>query len=130
MSPGATLEALPAEILTRIFGLLKVNEALKLSETCKRLSLITQGEFYWQDLIRTTYGIDLRHATTVSDRSVPCHIFFKEVLYRFGRFLGLWQRQTLGHYGALVQVIKKNTINNHESCRKRIRSQYCKIETY
>lgn len=104
MNPGATLEDLPAEILTKIFGLLKVNEALKLSQTCKRLNLITQGEFYWQDLIRTTYGIDLRQAT-VNDKNVSSHIFFKEVLYRFGKFLGLWQRQTLGHYGALVQVI-------------------------
>ena len=103
----ATLVDLPTEIHEKIFGFLTVHEALKLSQTCKRLSLITQGEFFWQRLIKRDYGIDLRQ-DAASDRSVSSQLFFKKVLYRFGKFIGLWQRQTLGHYGALIQVLTLN----------------------
>ena len=101
MSNRVAIETLPLEILVKIFSYLRVNEALRLALTCKRLSLITQEEFFWQDLIKKEFGIDLRQAKS---RPVPAKIFYQKVLHKYGRFLGLWQRLTFGHYSALMQV--------------------------
>ena len=110
MSELIALETLPIEILLNIYSYLKVNEALRLSLTCKRLSLITQEEFFWQDVIKKEFGIDLRQAKT---RPIPAKLFYQKVLHKYGRFLGLWQRLTLGHYGSLIQVmlILSNNLN-------------------
>ena len=96
-----TIDALPIEILVKIFGYLRVNEALRLSSTCKRLSLITQEEFFWHELIKKEFGIDLRDDNC---RPTEAKIFYQKILHKYGKFLGLWQRLTLGHYGALLQV--------------------------
>ncbi len=98
------LENLPLELLTKILSSLETKDLMSASLTCKALNKAAQVEEVWESLARRSYGIRLKPRKNFENHSPK--MFYQKVLHRFGRCLGLWQRQDFSHYGNLTQVSK------------------------
>jgi hypothetical protein len=101
---------LPPEILTKIFAFIPIKDSVNLAQTCKKLNSIFDIEYFWEIRIKLDFGIDIRRTMKKSDLqkndnavNMPSNLY-KFILHKYGKSLGLWQRQSLGYYGALVQV--------------------------
>jgi len=99
-----SLNSLPPEVLIEIFLRLPVNDCLILSKTCKTMAEISNIDLLWEKKIYLDFGIKVDTKETVHLSSSP-KIFYRHVLYKYGRLLGVWQLATFGHYGGLYQFV-------------------------
>ncbi len=109
------LLAFPPEILTLIFAELPVATIASLAQTCSVLYELSRDNHIWEQKILRDFKIDIvKDKTNQSDPSegdqgdqeafqTPYN-FYRWILFKYGKSIGLWQRQTLGFYGSLVQV--------------------------
>ena len=113
MSPLSTESSkyfadLPPEILIQIFIDLPIKDGVQLALTCKNCYEVFQVEFIWETKIILEYGINVRRPKEIkckSEMSVTAQDFYKNILYKYGKLLGTWQRKSYGYYGSIFQVI-------------------------
>ena len=98
---------LPPEILIQIFVKLPVNDLFNLSKTCKRLNDVFQDEMVWEQKICLEYGIDLKRLKEKSykyeNNCSPKDLY--QLLHKYGKLLGTWQRTNFEPWGSIYQVI-------------------------
>jgi len=102
-----SLSELPPEILIEIFLHLPVTDCLILSKTCKTMSQVSTIDLFWEKKIYHDFGIQLGIKKT-PQLSISPKMFYRYVLHKYGRLLGLWQLATFGHYGGLYQFVFDN----------------------
>lgn len=73
------------------------------ARTCSRLANLCQEEELWARLAARDYGMDRRLLPPASQDFSP-RLFYRDVLHKYRRLLGLWQRHNLKHYGGLLRV--------------------------
>ena len=96
-----SLTDIPPEVLLRIFLQLPAEDCFNLANTCKFTYQISKIEFLWDTKIREDYGINVKDAGSSGPSS---RAFYRHVLSKYGKLLGIWQATTYGHYGGLFQV--------------------------
>ena len=97
----ASLINLPPEVLVRIFFQLPVKDCFNLAKTCRFTNQISKIELLWDNKILEDFGIDVKQAGSSGPSS---RAFYRHVLSKYGKLLGLWQATTYGYYGGLFQV--------------------------
>ena len=103
-----TLIDLPAEVLTRIFLCVDVQDCLNLARTSRFLNEVSKSDFLWEKKICQDYKIDLK---SVSCSGTSPRSFYRFILYKYGKMLGLWQATSYGHRGGLFQVSTKRKLH-------------------
>ena len=98
-----SLDNLPPEVLIEIFLQLPVDDCLILSKTCKSLSEISNIDLLWEKKIFLDFGIKV-DTKKIEHSFLSPKIFYRHILYKYGKLLGAWQLATFGHYGGLYQV--------------------------
>ena len=96
-----SLTDIPPEVILRIFLQLPAEDCFNLANTCKFTYQISKIEFLWDTKIREDYGINVKDAGSSGPSS---RAFYRHVLSKYGKLLGIWQATTYGHYGGLFQV--------------------------
>ena len=107
MAEPISVANLPPEILIPIFVHLPVKDGCQLSVTCKRLYEIFQIEFIWEKKILHDFRINVKtpkEQHSKAEKSVTAFEFYKSILHKYGKLLGVWQRKSFGHYGSIFQV--------------------------
>ncbi|TRY63487.1 hypothetical protein TCAL_06851 [Tigriopus californicus] len=89
---------LPPEILCHVVSFLPVVSVPALAQSCRVGQSICDTETVWDALTRREYRIHLQPHSGFSSKA-----FFQKILVKYGRYLGLWQRFDLEHYGSLHQ---------------------------
>lgn len=90
---------LPPEILCHVASFLPVKSVASLAQTCRIGRSICDTETIWDFFARRDYSVHLQLAKGISSKA-----FFQKILFKYGRYLGLWQRFDLEHYGSLHQL--------------------------
>ena len=96
-----SLTDIPPEVLLRIFIQLPVEDCFNLANTCKFTYQISKIEFLWDTKIKEDFGINVKEAGSLGPSS---RAFYRHVLSKYGKLLGIWQATTYGYYGGLFQV--------------------------
>ena len=96
-----SLTDIPPEVLLRIFIQLPAEDCFNLANTCKFTHQISKIEVLWDTQIREDYRINVKVARSLGPSS---RTFYRHVLSKYGKLLGIWQAKTYGHYGGLFQV--------------------------
>ena len=98
-----SLVHLPPETLIRIFLQLSVDDCLNFAKTCKVINKASDIELLWVKKIRQDFGISANiYSGKYSSHSA--RNFYRHILYKYGKLLGLWQVTTYGPSGGLLQV--------------------------
>lgn len=87
---------LPSEILVNILCFVSASDLCQVSLVNSYLYKFTKEELIWTYQARKHFGITLK-PTTVSPRFTYQHL-----LHKWGKLLGLWQRQNLHFYSEIV----------------------------
>ena len=94
---------LPPETLIRIFLQLPVDDCLNFAKTCKVINKTSDIELLWVKKIRQDFKISANiYSGKYSSHSA--RNFYRHILYKYGKLLGLWQVTTYGPSGGLLQV--------------------------
>ena len=101
------LSDLPPEILIRIFCNLPVKDILSLACTCLKFKDISTDNFVWEEKIYQDYRLKTKKCPDAEGDLSPQN-FYRFILHKYGKHLGLWKSATSGHYSALFQVIKRD----------------------
>ena len=96
-----SLKSLPAEVLTRIFLQLSAKDCLNLAKTCKFTNEISMIDLIWERKILDDFGINVKKVDFPGPSS---RTFYKHILYKYGKLLGMWQAKSYGHRGGIFQV--------------------------
>ena len=96
-----SLTDIPPEVLLRIFLQLPAEDCFNLANTCKFTYQISKIEFLWDTKIKENFGINVKEAGSAGPSS---RAFYRHVLSKYGKLLGIWQATTYGYYGGLFQV--------------------------
>ena len=96
-----TLTDIPPEVLLRIFLQLPAEDCFNLANTCKFTYQISKIELLWDTKIQEDFGINVKEAGSSGPSS---RAFYRHVLFKYGKLLGIWQATTYGYYGGLFQV--------------------------
>lgn len=104
------LSEFPAEVLVHIYIHLRPGDMCRLSRTCRRLQEAFYIERIWEEKARREFNIDLsaNNSSSTLENRPTARKFYLLILRRYGRALGLWQRQNVEFYGALFQVAYEN----------------------
>ncbi|XP_046630588.1 F-box only protein 31-like [Daphnia pulicaria] len=91
------LFSLPHEVLEAIISLLTPLDIISLSSTCKFFHELMLSDKVWVTSCYTKFGIKLRASGGFAQK------FYKKVLHKYGKFLGLWNRHA-DCYGGLLHI--------------------------
>ena len=91
---------LPTELQLMIMCRLSLGTLCACTQVCSELNLLAEDEEIWTSLARRDFGVRLPAAS--ADFSPK--LFYRDVLHKYRRLLGLWQRRNLKHYGSLLRV--------------------------
>ena len=98
-----SLVHLPPETLIRIFLQLPVDDCLNFAKTCKVINKASDIELLWVKKIHQDFKISVDiYSGKYSSHSA--RNFYRHILYKYGKLLGLWQVTTYGPSGGLLQV--------------------------
>ena len=98
-----SLVHLPLETLIRIFLQLPVDDCLNFAKTCKVINKASDIEILWVKKIHQDFKISVNiYSEKYSSHSA--RNFYRHILYKYGKLLGLWQVTTYGPSGGLLQV--------------------------
>jgi len=102
-----SLVHLPPETLIRIFLQLPVDDCLNFAKTCKVINKTSDIELLWVKKICQDFKIS---ADIYSGKysSHSARNFYRHILYKYGKLLGLWQVTTYGPSGGLLQCVFDN----------------------
>jgi hypothetical protein len=117
-----SLVHLPPETLIQIFLQLPVDDCLNFAKTCKVINKASDIDLLWAKKIRQDFKI----SANIYSGKYPSHSarnFYRHILYKYGKLLGLWQVTTFGPSGGLLQVSIGYyvPISQHLCCQKKAR---------
>ena len=96
---------LPPEVLIEVFLRLPIKDCLKLAKTCKAMAEIANIDIFWEKKMRLDFHIKVdQNKSRDSCTASKAKHFYRNILHKYGKLLGVWQLSTFGHYGGLYQV--------------------------
>ena len=127
---------LPPEVVIKIFLYLPLKDCLRFSRVCKDFSEIGNTDLVWEKRIAQDFRVTIKKKdeglteSFDSEPEITSKLFYRHVLFKYGKLLGLWQNVTNGHYGGLFQVISRthlSAIRHHasQSFRARFFAIFC-----
>jgi len=90
---------LPSEVNLNIVSFLRSPDLCSVRFVCCFLRNLCDKESVWISRAQTDYKVKLRVEENFSPR-----IFYQNVLHKFGKMFGLWQRQNLKFYSGIMRV--------------------------
>jgi len=100
-----TLTSLPAEVLTRIFLELPIIDCVNLAKAGRFLNEVSKIDLLWEKKIFRDFEINIKK---VNCSGPSPRTFYSQILYKYGKLLGLWQVTSYGHRGGLFQCVFDN----------------------
>jgi hypothetical protein len=91
---------LPTELQLMILCRLPATTLCACAQASSQLLALVQDEEIWASLAARDFGVQLPPAS----RDFSPRIFYRDVLHKYRRLLGLWARRNLKHYGSLLRV--------------------------
>ena len=93
------LDQLPPEILHHVATFLSPEDICNLRITSHFFLNVCDSEAIWCWFCKHQYGLSWSKTDSVSQR-----IYYQNFLYKYGKLIGLWQRQNVKYYSDLVCV--------------------------
>eukprot|EP00092_Neocalanus_flemingeri_P002821 GFUD01003019.1.p1 GENE.GFUD01003019.1~~GFUD01003019.1.p1 ORF type:complete len:392 (-),score=91.25 GFUD01003019.1:223-1398(-) len=94
---------LPSEVVLNIISFLKSKELCSVRSVSFFLKELCDKESVWISRAQSDYKVKFKVEENFSPR-----IFYQNVLHKFGKMLGLWQRQNLKFYSGILSVSYKD----------------------
>lgn len=97
---GDDLCLLPCELIMHVLKHLSAHDIIKVSQCCKTLYEVARIDSLWQHLCYRDYHVVSKEGW---EDETSFHILYTKVLYKYYKFLGLWNF-TKSPYGMLLHI--------------------------